>query len=125
MPGKEIEYDINRTTANLRKRGMEHYGYAKPLGGFIPRVREVLSDKQMEELGIWYAAALHDPITDSDGNPNVLNTNRNDDGQWVNTYWDNPDNQWNDNGAFVFPVSANILISPLLWRGSFVYPELV
>ena len=27
----------------------------------------------------------------SDGNPNVLNANRNDDGQWVNTYWDNPD----------------------------------
>ena len=76
MPGKEIEYDINRTTANLRKRGMEHYGYAKPLGGFIPRVREVLSDKQMEELGIWYAAALHDPITDSDGNPIVLGTSR-------------------------------------------------
>ena len=59
-------------------------------------------------------------ITDSDGNPNVLNANRNDDGQWVNTYWDKLDNQWNDNGAFVFLVSAILFISPLLRQGSFI-----
>lgn len=56
----------------------------------------------------------------SDGNPNVLNANRNDDGRWVNTYWDNPDNHWNTNGAFAFPVSANLFISPPHLRGSFV-----
>lgn len=50
-------------------------------------------------------------ITDSDGNPNVLSANRNDDGQWVNANWDKPDNQWNDNGAFAFLVSANLFIS--------------
>ncbi len=107
MPGKEIERDADRTTANLRKRGMEHYGYGKPVGGLVPRVRENLSDKQMEELGIYYAAALHDPITDSDGDPFVLYANRLDGGQRVNTYWDVPDNQWDDIGAFVFPVSAS------------------
>ena len=48
----------------------------------------------------------------SDGDPNVLNSNRNDGGQWVNAYRDNPDNQWNDNGAFVFPVSETLFISP-------------
>ena len=50
-------------------------------------------------------------ITDSDGNPNVLNANRNDDGRLVNANWDKPGNQWNDDGAFVFPVSANLFIS--------------
>jgi len=119
VPGKEIERDSDRTTENLRKHGMKHYGYGKPLAGLIPRVREVLSDKQMEELGIYYATALHEPITDSLGGPDVLDANRND-GQWVNTYWDNPDNRWNDNGAFVFPVAATLFISPSLWRGSFV-----
>ena len=53
-------------------------------------------------------------VIDSDGNPNVLNVSRNDEGRLVNANWDNPDNQWNDNGAFVFPVSANLFISPLL-----------
>ena len=52
-------------------------------------------------------------ITDSDGNPNVLYANRDDDGQWVNANWDKPSNQWNDNGAFMFPVSATLLISSL------------
>jgi len=64
-------------------------------------------------------------ITGSDGNPNVLNANRNDDGQLVGANWDKPDNQWNDNGAFVFPVSATLFISPPpAWRGSLVYLEL-
>ena len=47
----------------------------------------------------------------SDGNPNVLNANRNGDGHWVNAYYGNPDNQWNDNGAFAFPVSATLFTS--------------
>ena len=107
VPGKEIVRDCDRTTANLRERGMRHYGYGKPLAGLIPRVREVLSDKQMEELGIWYAAALHDPITVSNGYPRVLYARRSDDGRWVDTYWDDPDGQWGDGGAFVFPLSAS------------------
>ena len=40
----------------------------------------------------------------SDGDPNVLNANRNDDGRWLNTNWDKPGNQWNDDGVFAFPV---------------------
>ena len=107
MPGKEIERDSDRTTANLRERGMKHYGYGKPLAGLIPRVREVLSDKQMEELGILYASALHDPITDSDGDPRVLGADRNDGGRWVDAGWGDPDARWGDDGAFVFPLSAS------------------
>ncbi len=60
----------------------------------------------------------------SDGNPNVLNSNRNDDGRWLNANWDKPGNQWNDNGAFAFPVSATLFISPSSGsrlRGSFAY----
>lgn len=107
MPGKEIEHEQDRTTANLRKRGTKHYGYGKPLAGLIPRVREVLSDKQMEELGIWYAAALHDSITDSGGDSLVLFTHRLGVGQWVGAGWDGPGLRWYDYGAFVFPVSAS------------------
>ena len=43
----------------------------------------------------------------SDGDPNVLNANRNDDGRYVNAYNDNPSNQWDDDGAFAFPVLAS------------------
>ena len=41
-------------------------------------------------------------INNSDGNPNVLNSNRNDGKSWVNANYDNESDNWNDNGAFAF-----------------------
>ena len=41
-------------------------------------------------------------INNSDGNPNVLNSNRNDGKSWVNANWDNPNDNWDDDGAFAF-----------------------
>lgn len=42
------------------------------------------------------------PIADSDGNPNVLNVERNTDGLWLNSNWANPDNKWNPDNQFAF-----------------------
>ncbi len=53
----------------------------------------------------------------SDGNSNVLESNRNDDGRQVNAYWDSPDNNWDDDGAFAFPVSPFSSFLLLLVRG--------
>ena len=107
MPGKEIP-DANRTTDALRKRGMEKYGYGKPQGGLIPRIRESVSDKQMEEMdGAWYIAGLHDPIEDSGGNPGVLLANRGGGGRRLGAGWGGPGNPWNDDGLFAFPVLAS------------------
>jgi hypothetical protein len=105
VPGKELKR--NRTTSNLREHGMRKYGYGKPIGGSIPRIREAVSDEQMKEMKIDYITSLHDPITASDGSPDVLNANRGDDGPWVNTYWGDPDDEWDGRGAFAFPVSAS------------------
>lgn len=109
MPTREIERDFDRTTDALRKRGVEKYGYGKPLAGIVPRIRELVSDKQMEEMGFWYIAAPHDTIKDSDGVPDVLNAHGDDDGQWLNANWDHPDNHWNDFGAFAFLVPAPVV----------------
>lgn len=40
--------------------------------------------------------------TDSDGNLKLFNVEHNDDGQWLNSYYDNPDNVWNADNRFVF-----------------------
>ena len=37
-----------------------------------------------------------------DGNPNVLELNRNDDEEWLNEWNANPENQWNRDSLFVF-----------------------
>lgn len=106
VPDKEIVSQSDRTTIALRKLG-EKYGYGKPLAGHVPRIREVLSDEQMKELGIRYVVSLHEPIKNSDGRPLVLRAHRGDDGQWVGACWDRPGRRWSDHGAFAFPVSAD------------------
>ena len=44
-------------------------------------------------------------LHNSDGDPKLLSANRNDDGSWLNTNYDNPDNKWNRSDGFAFVVS--------------------
>lgn len=56
----------------------------------------------------------------SDGDPNLLNANRNDDGRWLNAYYDNPDNRWNRENGFAFVASQLFSFSPYLGEFCFV-----
>ncbi len=56
----------------------------------------------------------------SDGNPNLLGANRNDDGQWLNAYYGKPDNRWNRDNGFAFAVSQlSLFLSHFLREFSF------
>ena len=44
-------------------------------------------------------------LAQSDSDPNLLGANRNDDGRWLNAYYDRPDNGWNHDDGFAFAVS--------------------
>ncbi|MCX6819693.1 MAG: hypothetical protein NT019_00155 [Candidatus Adlerbacteria bacterium] len=107
VPHKEIKRDADRTTEALQKLGTEKYGYGKPLAGVIPRIRESVSDKQMEKMGFWYIVALYDTIQDSGGNPRVLISDRGVDGSWVDSSWVKPGCKWGGNGASAFLVPAS------------------
>jgi hypothetical protein len=109
MPTWEIEHNDNRTTDALRTWGIERYGYAKPLAGIVPRIRETVSDKQMEGMGFWYIATPHDTIKDSGGVPFVLSADRRGDGPWLRAGWGHPDRRWNYDGAFAFLVPAPVV----------------
>lgn len=99
--GREVKK--NRTTANCQAYGSQ-FGYGKPLAGIQPRIREAVSDKQLEKMGIYYIASLHEVIKDSDGGPRVLSSGRYGDGQWLDAYWGDPGGEWADGGAFAFVV---------------------
>ncbi|CAG1021407.1 hypothetical protein MTYM_00985 [Methylococcales bacterium] len=107
MPTREIERDSDRTTDALRKRGIEKYGYEKPLAGIVPRIREIVPDKQMEEMGFRYIAAPHDTIKDSGGDPVVLLAHRDNGGPWLGADWGLPAYRWFGHGAFAFLVPAS------------------
>lgn len=104
IPGLEITE--NRTTANIRKYACG-FGYEIPRAGVMPRICEMVSDRQMEQMKIWYIAILHEPIKDADGDPCVLRTYRRDDGRWLHARWGPPDRLWGGAGAFAFLVPAS------------------
>jgi hypothetical protein len=51
----------------------------------------------------------------SDGDSNLLNANRNDDGSWLNTYYDRPDNRWDRESGFAFAVSQLFFFSSIIF----------
>ncbi len=57
-------------------------------------------------------------FANSDGNLNVFNVERNEDGQWLNTNYGNPDNEWNPDNRWVF-ARRNSLYFPALAGFSF------
>ena len=46
-----------------------------------------------------------DNLRNSDGDPNLLSTNRNNDEPWLNAYYDKSDNGWNRENGFAFVVA--------------------
>lgn len=54
---------------------------------------------------IQWAVAKGGMPYNSDGNPNLLNVDRNDNGRRLNTNYDKPDNKWNRNNGFAFVLS--------------------
>lgn len=115
---KGIEYTVGivpQTELGLGKyvSTAEIKSYAKSKGWLMPTleiallVREALSDEDIEALGVWYVAALHEPIKDSGGGPSVLGARRDDGGRWLYAFWGNPVGQWRTDGAFAFLVPAS------------------
>jgi hypothetical protein len=51
--------------------------------------------------------------TDSDGNPNVFNVERNADGTWLNNNWANPTNEWNPDNGILFRLRKSSLSARL------------
>ena len=66
---------------------------------------------------------MDDMSCNSDGDPNLLGANRNDDGRWLNAYYDNPDNRWSRGDGFAFAVSQTTSFLPC-FRGGVLFCEL-
>ena len=64
-------------------------------------IRKCFSDKQLEKMGLLWIVGIHKPI-EVLGLPRFLGVNRNDVGGWLSAHWANPDDDWNDDGAFAW-----------------------
>jgi hypothetical protein len=68
-------------------------------------IREKFSDKELEAMGLMWIVVMHEPIKDSGGGPGLLDVNRNVNGSWLSTGYDDPDCQWDRDYGCAFAVS--------------------
>lgn len=101
VPGKAIPSRLR--TVDIQAYGRE-FGYQKPRGGHIVRVRELVTDDEMKTMGFGYIAGLHDPIVVYGGGPDVLIVDCGGGNSRLGTGWGSPDDQWDDVVAFAFDV---------------------
>ncbi len=108
--GKEIRKDFERTTANLKAKAVQEFGeqsVAGLKGELALLIREKFTNAELETMGIYYIAVLHEPIIDSGGGASVLDSNRNGGGSYVGAGYDSPGRQWRGSGAFAFLASTS------------------
>ncbi|QQG42669.1 MAG: hypothetical protein HYW15_00365 [Candidatus Giovannonibacteria bacterium] len=96
--------DNDRITKKIRaeadKRKLE-----KPNAEVACLIREKFTDEEIKAMGLWWIVAMHEPINDSDGLPDLLYADRDADGRWLLAYYDRPGVRWPRDSGFAFAVS--------------------
>ena len=100
----ELFSDEDRITKNVRAEA-DKRKLAKPNAEVACLIREKFSDKEIEAMGLWYIVTMHKPIKDSDGDPGLLDADRDGDGGWLGTYYDEPGGRWLRGDGFAFAVA--------------------
>jgi len=96
--------DNQRITKNIRAEADDR-NFKKPNAEVACLIREMFTDKEIEDMGLWWIVAMHEPINDSGGAPNLLGADRYVDGQWLSTTYDRPDYAWSRGNGFAFVAS--------------------
>jgi hypothetical protein len=95
--------DNDRITKNIcaeaKKRKM-----TDPHAEVACLIRDMLSDKEIKEMGLDWIITMHEPIPDSDGYPDVLGTNRYVDGR-LGACDARPSRRWFRADGFAFAVA--------------------
>ncbi len=105
ISGDEFEDGV-RTNQNIRAEAASR-GYLAPSAEVAPYLREMVSDEEVKRMGFWALIIMHEPITASDGSPNLLGVGRGGNGRCLHTCDGGPDDWWFREYGFVFLVPAS------------------
>lgn len=72
--------DSERITSNIRVEA-DKRKFVKPNAEVACLIRNAFSDKELEAMGLYWIAVMHEPINDSGGDPLLLNIIRYDNGR--------------------------------------------
>jgi hypothetical protein len=96
--------DQSRITSKIRAEA-DKRKLGKPKPELACLIREKFTDEEIEAMGLWYIFAMHEPVSDSVGDPNLLRASRGDGGRWLFAYHVRPDDGWDRDDGFAFAVS--------------------
>ena len=96
--------DNERITKNIRKVAGERK-LETPNAEISCLIREMFTDEEIKAMGLTWIVAMHEPIKDSDGGPDLLDADRDGDEQWLGACYGRPDGRWCRQDGFAFAVS--------------------
>lgn len=70
-------------------------------------IREKFSNKDLEDMGLWWIVLMHQKIHDNRGDPYLLFSSRVVDGLWLFADNDYPECKWSRSGGFAGLLSQN------------------
>ena len=97
--------DYERTTEKIRAEA-DKCKLFKPNAEVACLIREKFTNQEIEEMGLWYIVAMHEPIIDGfDGEPCLLGASCRGNGRWLDSYGGWPGHKWRRDHGFAFVVS--------------------
>lgn len=96
--------DNQRITKNIRAEA-DNRKLTKPNAEVACLIREKFTDKEIETMGLVWIVAMHEPIRDSGGDPDLLDARRDGDGRWLGAACDGPGRRWRRGDGFAFVAS--------------------
>lgn len=96
--------DDNRSTKSIRAEA-DKRKLSKPNAELDRFIREKFTDEAIEQMGLVWIVAMHEPIDASDSELYLLDAGRDEFGCWLNTRNDRPGLKWNRGRGFAFAVS--------------------
>jgi len=96
--------DDERITGKIRAEA-ERRKFEKPNAEVACLIREKFSDEEIKVMGLWWIVIMHEPIKDSDGDPNLLGAYRDGVGRWLGACFGGPGYRWDRGDGFAFAVS--------------------
>jgi hypothetical protein len=100
----ELFSDKERITSKIRDVAADRK-FTAPNAEVACLIREKFTDKEIEAMGLWWIVAMHGPIEDSAGYPDLLAAGRRDDGRWLIADWVKPSYRLGREFGFAFVVS--------------------
>lgn len=93
--------DVDRITKKIRAEA-ERRKLTKPNVEVACLIREMFTDKEIEDMGLSWIVTMHEPIEDSTGALSLLRSYRYGNGSCLYPRCDDPDGYWDSDGGFAF-----------------------